>query len=587
MILIFLFSLVGYISFISTKIEKTYAPVVTFSFIGLCVYLGGLLDKLQIIAYLILWCGVFLGIYMVKKRRMKKLSFPYCSLLTLCFITITVIFLVVSLFLKMDHYDNFSHWGIVVKNMLTNHRFPEAYDALITFKDYPLGMSSFIYYFCLFLGNNQGIMIMSQTMFIFSCFYAIFGIIEEKKRFLLYVILSMGCSFMIYLNMTIRIQNLLVDFILPLLTLATCSFIYHKRYDIKKVAYLLIPLLAFMTVMKETGVFFMIISYLYWQWYCWRSSYSLLERLMLSGMVFIAALLPWLLWQYHVYITFGDMTHKFDLLSESLPKSQYSYLMTFFFQSLFHLSNRSTQVFLFFEILFVGLFIFNRWIFSKPWQLQKIWFVTHMVVIIYIVGLLGMYLFSMPQDEAIRLAGMERYVCSIVVFFVGAMTMGIVVDMERSFYIQLKDGNSYKAFYSPQTKKLYQNTTLVFMMITLSCVYSEICELIMIQKALASSIAGQVEQLVGDHWYPQGQFDTSQYLVVASDNQQQVSQYQLNYTMKYFLYAPYVETLSYLHQNVDIESYDYVIIFNQGYVADEVLKQYPHFYTKGIYKIKR
>lgn len=57
--------------------------------------------------------------------------------------------------------------------------------------------------------------------------------------------------------------------------------------------------------------------------------------------------------------------------------------------------------------------------------------------------------------------------------------------------------------------------------------------------------------------------------------------------MKYFLYAPYVETLSYLHQNVDIESYDYVIIFNQGYVADEVLKQYPHFYTKGIYKIKR
>ena len=153
-----------------------------------------------------------------QKNKHQKIIFPYCSLWTLCFMIIAILFFILSLFLKFDHFDNFSHWGIVVKNMLTNHRFPEARDMLIAFKDYPLGMSSLIYYFCLFLGNNQGIMIMCQNVFIFSCFYAMFGIIEEKKRFLLYVILSTGCTFMIYLNITIRIQNLLVDFILPLLT---------------------------------------------------------------------------------------------------------------------------------------------------------------------------------------------------------------------------------------------------------------------------------------------------------------------------------------------------------------------------------
>lgn len=57
--------------------------------------------------------------------------------------------------------------------------------------------------------------------------------------------------------------------------------------------------------------------------------------------------------------------------------------------------------------------------------------------------------------------------------------------------------------------------------------------------------------------------------------------------MKYFLYAPYVDTLSYLNEDIDIESYDYVIIFNRGYVDEAVIKKYPVFCEEGIYKIKR
>lgn len=178
MIFIFFISLAGYMSFLSTKVTKTYVPVLTLSLIGLCIYIGGIFHILQIMAYIVLLIGMILGIIAI-----KRLSFPYCSLWTLCFMIIAILFFILSLFLKFDHFDNFSHWGIVVKNMLTNHRFPEARDMLIAFKDYPLGMSSLIYYFCLFLGNNQGIMIMCQNVFIFSCFYAMFGIIEEKRDF--------------------------------------------------------------------------------------------------------------------------------------------------------------------------------------------------------------------------------------------------------------------------------------------------------------------------------------------------------------------------------------------------------------------
>ena len=331
----------------------------------------------------------------------------------------------------------------------------------------------------------------------------------------------------------------------------------------------------------------MLIAVIYWQWYCWHSSVSLMQKLIMTITILIMSLLPFLLWKYHMSITFAGMTHKFDLLSKTIPVNQYSTMILFFFQSLFHLSNRSTQTFLFFEILVIGLLIFHHFLIKKKWQLKKVWLLGHMIVVVYVFGLLGMYLFSMPEDEAIRLAGMERYICSIVVFYVGMIMMTIVKDIERSFYIQLKDSYHYKAFYSPQTKKIYQNTTLVFMIITFSCVYSELCELIALQQNHSSSLASQVEQLVGDQWYSRNQMDLSRYLVIASNQNQQVSQYQLSYTMKYFLYAPYVDTLSYLNEDIDIESYDYVIIFNRGYVDEAVIKKYPVFCEEGIYKIKR
>ena len=115
MIFIFFISLAGYISFLSTKVTKTYVPVLTLSLIGLCIYIGGIFHILQIMAYIVLLIGMILGIIAIKRINIKRLSFPYCSLWTLCFMIIAILFFILSLFLKFDHFDNFSHWGIVVK----------------------------------------------------------------------------------------------------------------------------------------------------------------------------------------------------------------------------------------------------------------------------------------------------------------------------------------------------------------------------------------------------------------------------------------------------------------------------------------
>ena len=138
----------------------------------------------------------------------------------------------------------------------STNAFPIASSALIDFKNYPLGVSSFVYYVSRFIGQWEPVMLCAQGLLIFGCFYAIFGIISEKKRFLLYAFLGLGCATLSLFNLTIRINNLLVDFLLPVLTLAVFAIAHQYRTDAKRALLTALPLLALLTITKNTGILF-------------------------------------------------------------------------------------------------------------------------------------------------------------------------------------------------------------------------------------------------------------------------------------------------------------------------------------------
>ncbi|RRJ66717.1 hypothetical protein EHV15_30140 [Paenibacillus oralis] len=60
---------------------------------------------------------------------------------------------------------------------------------------------------------------------------------------------------------------------------------------------------------------------------------------------------------------------------------------------------------------------------KKKWNLWKVLIALDVMVVLYYAGILALYLFSMPLDEAIRLAGFERYASSIVVLFAGGLVL--------------------------------------------------------------------------------------------------------------------------------------------------------------------
>ena len=185
----------------------------------------------------------------------KKTAFPGWTLPGVCIGALAGIFCLLTLRLKLTHYDNFSHWALIVKYLLLVEELPGAESTMIPFRDYPPGVGLIIYYICRYAGHSQGMMLLAQNGVLFACFFALAGIVEEKRRFLLYSLLGAGCAMLFYLNLTIRINNLLVDFLLPLLALASMAYSCREREKFRLCLGQSL-LLGFTGIVKGTGTLF-------------------------------------------------------------------------------------------------------------------------------------------------------------------------------------------------------------------------------------------------------------------------------------------------------------------------------------------
>lgn len=595
----FLCSILGYFVWIwkKIKVESFFIPIFLFTWIGLFTYFGGLFYRFDFMPYFIYGIGIFLFVFYCLQWKKNKIQIISIGLFPYIFIGISIIFLSSSVQFRLQHYDNFSHWAVIVKYLLTNHTLPTIEDTIISFQEYPLGTTSFIYYVCFFLGRKEGMMLLAQNLLILSCFYAMFGVIQEKKRFFLYSFLAMGGTFLSYLNLTIRINNLLVDFLLPLLTLAMFSVIYRYENDKKMTAILLIPMLGFMMMIKSTGIIFAIIVILYYLWNTLRKRQNRNWKtcLILVGVIGIV-FLPKISWNYHLNTDLAGIENKFAIETENkehmpVEKEQYQEVIQVYLQTIFNKNSRATQSFFFFQVIAIVGYCYGKYIWKKWWNLGKIIILMDFVVVLYYIGILGLYLFSMPADEALRVAGMERYACSIIVLFVGTLFLCATIDIERSFYIKLgENGDSYQAFYSPQTKKNYQRAVLVTLAIGLNFLYSELSGLWVIQKEYSNSLAGKMVGVTGDNWGKEGEKNQNHYYIVASNKNGEVESYAVSYTAKYFLFAENVTVTDKLEER-ELEKigeeYNYLVVLDPECIINgDNSFHLQEVNKKGIYAMK-
>lgn len=592
-------SFAGYMLFVrrTMALPWEFIPLFVFSSIALIVFFCGLADQLRTGSLVVLGMGLLALIaapFLRTGRSSSRRKPPY--IYQLAFFAGSLLFLVVLFQNRLTHYDNFSHWAIVLKQMLSTNAFPGPDSPLIDFKNYPLGTSSFLYYVCRFAGHAQPVMLLAQGLLIFSCFYAMFGIISEKRRFLLSAFLGLGLSSLSFFNITIRISNLLVDFLLPIYTLAIFAVIHHYRDRLRMACLVVIPLAGLLTIIKSTGVIFAAIGLLYLAYAWLRSGGRAILRLAPAVIAALCgSMLPYFGWSWRMKTVFQGVENKFDVAAAGLQTGktpeQMSEIISLFVSSATDLTTRPALGIAAFQVAAILVSLFAAFILKKKWNLWKALIALDLMVLLYYAGILGLYLFSMPLDEAIILAGFERYASSIVVLFAGGLVLCATVDIERSFHYKLGEVPDHRAFKSVRNKGYYQKGIWACLGIAVTLLLSEFNGMQSIAREYKTTLPYKVQQVTGDRWYDDGQVDQSRYLFYSSDANMQVTNYYLQYIGRYFLYAPNVDGIVLFYEdNMDnlLSGYDYFVVIESDPDGNRLLKKhYGVEMREGIYKIIR
>lgn len=596
----FLLSAAGYVAFARAywKITPRASYIFVFSAQALIMYFAGLAGVLVYAAYALFGLGLALLVMLILNKKIK-LAYNTSSLssINLAFVAVFGAIAASLIDTFFVHYDNFSHWAVVVKYMLVTDQIPSAASAIIDFKSYPLGSSSFLYYVGRIVGNGQGVMLVAQAMLLFASFYAVFGVIRDQKRFLLSALLGLGCASMAYFNISIRINNLLVDFLLPALALAAIGILLVERNRFFTACLAVLPVLGLLAIVKNTGIIFAILGFVFliYRSVQYQNADAKLRPFFWGALLTIVlSLVPLILWNVHTSLAFGQDAGKFSydfqtLTSFTLDKTpeQISYIVQLFLSSATSLSQLPTIGFIVFNGIALITFLVARVGFHKKWKLLKTLLLLDLAVLLYYGGILGMYILSMPLDEAMRLAGFDRYASSMILFMIGALSMRLTMDVENSFYMQQGERRDYRAFKSLTAKNIYQAATVLLSLAAGLMLLSELNGMNSIRGEYPETLPYRVSALTGDRW-TSPDYDT-RYLFYASDDNSQVSSYELPYVGRYFLFASQVDAVSDFTDDAfmgQIQTYDKFVILESTPAIQAYMKAHANLPGEiGIYDV--
>lgn len=456
-LMLLILSMTGYLLFLKKKIVVEFIPVITFSGIISVLFIGGLLNVLKLVILIVVFLGLFL--FALTLWKSKNIKSEFKVLLNpgmLFFLFFCILFGITTRNTVFLHYDNFSHWALIVKAITLNGTLPSFQTPVITFTSYPPGSALFIYFFIKVIGVTEANAILGQGLLIFSCIMTLFvwprkfnHLTKNGKKMYAPLILIVTLSLYL-LNGPTNLKDLLVDNLLLLFATATMNVILFYFNDFKKALLLSLPLFTSMLLIKNSGVIFVGINLIVLCFSGWKhvKKNGFSRQFLISTMTILA--IPWFLfylWVRHVAYVFPNgvnskhsmsLTYYKQILSEKTFADIIQITKAFVFRMFDY------KVFpLFFDLLiFSGLAIAILVFIRKKENLDiKIFKNTiigiNIVFLGYMTILWSMYLLSMPLGEAKMLASFDRYTGGIFNFLLVGIILQVLFALMRIKNIQL------------------------------------------------------------------------------------------------------------------------------------------------------
>lgn len=435
-LLLFFLSNFGYWEYFRKKsgMNVFFLPAFIVSLQVTLLFLAGILNCLRIAVFLIFGIGLALAVYYLVKDS-KCIVKNYLNVGYLFLVVMVSIMLVATRGHLFTHYDNFSHWALVVRGMLITDRFPSFKDTLIEFQAYPLGSASYIYYVAKIISMSEGIQMFAQAYMMLCFILPVFKYVSKRKlESYTYVILFTNFIF-VY---NIRITELLVDTLLPLQGMAMLFFLcseclgfgVRNKKECVSVLYA-IPFLCMSAQTKNSGMFFVAIV-------CVLLLMSLKYERQGAKQKIVTIAAPFLslfLWKSHCDYVFPAASSSKHAMSVENYKAVFSGkspedVKNIFFGVINYAITSKELYFLLAFMAVLGLISLLSYTGARKRYLK----VVSGAVVLYILYMLGiflMYLFSMPGGEATRLAGIGRYQKTIFIAIYYLMLLTSLVFLSK------------------------------------------------------------------------------------------------------------------------------------------------------------
>lgn len=423
-VFLFIISMTGYMVFLVRKfhIKMEFSPAIFCAWTSNLLFFAGLLNVMQEISIIIFGGGIILLVYSLKEKK----TFSNHSLLIYSLYVFVLFYFVILL--RDAHfwfYDNFSHWGTVVKVMLRNDRMPNFSDTIMEFQSYPLGSSLFIYYVCKIVGNAEGCYLWAQFVMIISFLFTLMSFVKEKKWWCATVVFACSAFF---LARNTDILYLCVDNLLPAAGVAAFAVIYFYRQEPRKMILFSFGILATCINIKNSGFFFFAVCVLFIIAYEW--DYIKSHKIEFFTKIIAFPLLVLYLWERHialVYTSAATSRHSMSLeyFSETASEktiADITGIIRVMIQQFCSFKSNSFRTLCLAIVIFAAIEILSKFG-SLTHYLKRVCAVFG-IIITYHFGLFIMYIVSMPTaEEALRLAGYDRYEMSEVLFIYGILTV--------------------------------------------------------------------------------------------------------------------------------------------------------------------
>lgn len=435
---LFMLSMTGYMVLLvrKCKLRIEFAPVIYCGLVSNVLFAAGILNCMKEATFLLYFGGFALLAWCFWDCRGNfKREFPNKRNMLVfgIFLFVLVYFSWLLHGSRIVHYDNFSHWGIVVKAMLLDNRMPNFSDSVISFQAYPLGSSLFIYYICKALGTTEACFLWGQMLILVSCLFTFVAFLKKTNLWCAIMVALYGAYSFTVCN---SIYDLLVDSLLPLVAVATIAIIMYYRDDPFRMIACASLLSAFLVNIKNSGIFFYGVCLIFVLIYGWNYI-----KAHWKGSLFAlvgSPVLTMFLWHKHVGLVFASANTSKHAMSLSNYAGVFAgksvddikTIMVGMWQAFFNLNSLSMRLCILVVLiaLFALAFTWRSNVIGRKRIIARALALLG-ILVAWQLSLLAMYLFSMPNGEALRLASYGRYEGTVLIFVYGILDIYLLNDM--------------------------------------------------------------------------------------------------------------------------------------------------------------